>query len=183
MYSPVPKFFVSSRSDVGLLAFGVSKFAGLAVRGEEFSMAAAYALERVLKAVGEVRSIPALSAVDDFPNVNAVVGVLIWRDSRGRLGGEEDSGWKDIVTVGEQVLIEASIIEIAKIPKIWRDVLRDGQSLYLRLLVGSGWTSDSTRIIVTFVKPSGRRMVKITDKERVKEGSNRSPTDGVHTLM
>jgi hypothetical protein len=77
MYSPVPKFFVSSRSDVGLLAFGVSKFAGLAVRGEEFSMAAAYALERVLKAVGEVRSIPALSAVDDFPNVNAVVGVLI----------------------------------------------------------------------------------------------------------
>lgn len=87
------------------------------------------------------------------------------------------------MTVGEQVLIEASIIEIAKIPKIWRDVLRDGQSLYLRLLVGSGWTSDSTRIIVTFVKPSGRRMVKITDKERVKEGSNRSPTDGVHTLM
>ncbi len=63
-----------------------------------------------MKAVGEVGSMPVLSAVDDFPYVKAVAGVLIWRDSRGRLGGEEDSELKDIVTVGEYVFTKASII-------------------------------------------------------------------------
>jgi hypothetical protein len=42
---------------------------GLAVLGDEFSMAAAYAFERVLKAVGDVGSMSAFNAVDDFPNV------------------------------------------------------------------------------------------------------------------
>jgi hypothetical protein len=60
-----------------LLAFGVSGFNGRAVRGEAFSMAAAYALERVLKAVGEVGSMSALTVVVDFPNPPAAAGVLI----------------------------------------------------------------------------------------------------------
>jgi hypothetical protein len=51
-------------------------------------MAAAYALERVLKAVGEDGSTSVFSAVTDFPRVCGALGVLICNDSRGRLGGE-----------------------------------------------------------------------------------------------
>ena len=40
---------------------------GSTVNGEEFSMAAAYAFESVLKAVGDEGSTPVLRAVADFP--------------------------------------------------------------------------------------------------------------------
>jgi len=69
-------FFVSSLSEVGFPPF-VSAEIGLAVLGEEFSIAAAYAFERVLKAVGDDGSISAFNAVEDFPYVNAAAGVLI----------------------------------------------------------------------------------------------------------
>lgn len=70
-----PKFLVSSRSEVGLLF--VSKLGSRALLGEEFSIATAYAFDNVLKAVGDVGSISAFSAVADFPRVTGVVGVLI----------------------------------------------------------------------------------------------------------
>ena len=43
----------------------------------------------MLKAVGDVGSTSAFRAVVDFPRVTAVEGVLIWRDSLGRFGGED----------------------------------------------------------------------------------------------
>jgi len=58
---------VSSRNEVGF-DFG-SKVLGFEDRGEEFSMAAAYAFESVLKAVGDVGSMSAFNAVVDFPRV------------------------------------------------------------------------------------------------------------------
>jgi hypothetical protein len=57
---------VSSRSEVGFPLLASAEI-GLAVLGEEFSMAAAYAFESVLKAVGEDGSISAFNAVEDFP--------------------------------------------------------------------------------------------------------------------
>lgn len=65
---------VSNRKEVGLalLASG-----GAAVLGEEATIAAAYAFESVLNAVGEDGSTSVFSAVDDFPNVIAVAGVFI----------------------------------------------------------------------------------------------------------
>jgi hypothetical protein len=50
---------------------------GRVVLGEAFSMATAYAFERVLKAVGEVGSISALRAVVERPKVCTVLGGLI----------------------------------------------------------------------------------------------------------
>ena len=50
---------------------------GLAVLGEAFSIAAAYAFESVLKAVGDLRSISAFRAVTDFPRVCGAVEDLI----------------------------------------------------------------------------------------------------------
>jgi hypothetical protein len=47
----------------------VSRSLGFAVRGEAFSMAAAYAFESVLKAVGDVGSISPFNADVDFPRV------------------------------------------------------------------------------------------------------------------
>jgi hypothetical protein len=73
---------------LGLLNF-VSGPVGLAVRGDEFSIAAAYAFDRVLNAVGDEGSMSDFSAVVDFPSVTAVAGVLICNDSRGRLGGTD----------------------------------------------------------------------------------------------
>lgn len=45
-------------------------------------------MERVLKAVGEVMSRSALRAVEDLLRVTGAVAGLIWRERRGRLGGE-----------------------------------------------------------------------------------------------
>lgn len=54
----------------------------------------------------------ALRAVEDLLRVTGALGVLIWRDSRGRLGGEEvcdmSAGW----------LMTASILESASRIKI-----------------------------------------------------------------
>lgn len=58
---------VSSRNEVGFDF--VSEFLGFEDRGEEFSMAAAYAFESVLKAVGDVGSMSPFNAVVDFPRV------------------------------------------------------------------------------------------------------------------
>jgi hypothetical protein len=55
----------------GVLA---SKFERVAVLGEDDSMAAAYALDRVLKAVAEVGSMSAFAAA---PDVLIVVGVAM----------------------------------------------------------------------------------------------------------
>ena len=79
---------VSNRNGVGLPAMG----GGFGVLGEAFSIATAYAFERVLKAVGEVGSISALSAVADFPNVCGAAGVLICSDSLGRFGEDVVEG-------------------------------------------------------------------------------------------
>ena len=70
---------------------------GIGVLGEAFPIATAYAFESVLKAVGEVGSISAFKAVDDFPRVCAAAGVLICSDNLGRFGGEELGTWRDIV--------------------------------------------------------------------------------------
>lgn len=72
------KLLVSSRKDVRLVNL-VSRDVerGLAVLGEAFSIATAYAFESVLKAVGEDGSMSAFKAVADFPSVWAVAGVLI----------------------------------------------------------------------------------------------------------
>ncbi len=50
---------------------------GFAVRGEAFSIAAAYAFESVLKAVGDVGSMSPFNAVVDFPRVRGAPGVFI----------------------------------------------------------------------------------------------------------
>ena len=60
--------FVSNRKEVGFFCSKVEE-GGLAVLGDAFSIAAAYAFESVLKAVGEVGLISPFNAVDDFPNV------------------------------------------------------------------------------------------------------------------
>jgi hypothetical protein len=75
------KFVVSRRKRVGL---PVLLLRGLAVLGEEFSIATAYALDRVLKAVGEDGSWSVFNAETDFPRIVAVAGVLICRESLGR---------------------------------------------------------------------------------------------------
>ncbi len=76
IYPPSPpKFEVSSRSEVGFNL--VSKGLYFAVWGEAFSIAAAYAFESVLKAVGEDGSTSPFSAVTDFPRVWGRPGVLI----------------------------------------------------------------------------------------------------------
>lgn len=63
-----PKFVVSSRRKVGFPDLR-SVDVGFAVLGDEFSIAAAYAFESVLKAVGEAGSMSDFSAVEDFPSV------------------------------------------------------------------------------------------------------------------
>ncbi len=78
MTSSPEKLLVSSRKEVLLVNFVSSEVdRGLAVLGEAFSIATAYALERVLKAVGEDGSMSAFNAVADFPRVWGVAGVLI----------------------------------------------------------------------------------------------------------
>lgn len=68
---------VSSRKDVGFEVTLISVFEeGRGVSGDAFSIAAAYAFESVLKAVGDVGSTSAFSAVADFPSC-AVPGVRI----------------------------------------------------------------------------------------------------------
>jgi hypothetical protein len=62
---PLAIIVVSNRNEVGRFDSG----GGLAVLGEAFSIAAAYAFERVLKAVGEVGLISALTAVAEFLKV------------------------------------------------------------------------------------------------------------------
>jgi hypothetical protein len=53
----------------------------------------------------------AFKAVTDFPKVTAVVGALIWRESRGRLGGEDDPDeGNDMLTEAVYVLTETIII-------------------------------------------------------------------------
>lgn len=78
-YSLSPgKLLVSSRNDVRLVNLvSIDVERGLAVLGEAFSIATAYAFESVLNAVGEEGSISAFKAVADFPSVCGVVGVLI----------------------------------------------------------------------------------------------------------
>jgi len=72
-------------------------------------MAVAYALDNVLNAVGDEGSMSAFrKAVEDFPNAAGAPGVLIWRDSLGRFGGDE-SRWGKVMT-DEHSLAEASII-------------------------------------------------------------------------
>lgn len=101
-------FLVSSRREVGLASLPADN--GRAVFGEEFSIAAAYALDKVLNAVGEEGSISALSAVTDFPRTCGVIGALICSDSRGLLGGDDGDELSDIMT-DEFVLTGASIIK------------------------------------------------------------------------
>lgn len=72
-------------------------------------MAAAYAFDNVLNAVGDFGSMSAFNEVADFPRVTAVAGVLICNDNRGRFGGNDD-GLKDIV-IDVQVRTGASIIQ------------------------------------------------------------------------
>lgn len=76
-YPVLLKFLVSRRSEVGLAVLTSADIGGLAVLGEQFSMAAAYAFESVLKAVGEDGSTSDFNAVEDFPKVTAAAGVLI----------------------------------------------------------------------------------------------------------
>jgi uncharacterized protein with ACT and thioredoxin-like domain len=73
-----------------------SKQVGCKICGDAFSIAVAYALESVLNAVGEEGLISAFKAVADFPRVCGAAGVLIWRDSLGRFGGEECRAGKDM---------------------------------------------------------------------------------------
>lgn len=68
-------FDVSSRKKVGFPDLLSDN--GLAVFGDEFSMAAAYAFDKVLNAVGDEGSISAFNAVTDFPRICGVAGVLI----------------------------------------------------------------------------------------------------------
>jgi hypothetical protein len=53
----------------------------------------------VLKAVGDVGSISAFSAVEDRPSVCGVAGVFMVRDNLGRLGGDDCRDDKDITVV------------------------------------------------------------------------------------
>jgi hypothetical protein len=62
---------------------------GTAVLGEAFSMAAAYALERVLKAVGELVSTFAMTAVDVDTRVSGAGEARVLSDSLGLLGGDD----------------------------------------------------------------------------------------------
>jgi hypothetical protein len=86
-----------------------SRAAGFVVRGDEFSIAAAYAFDNVLNAVGDVGSMSDFNAVADFPKVIGAVVGLICRESRGLFGGD-DCGLRDIVIVDVQVCTGASII-------------------------------------------------------------------------
>lgn len=67
-------------------------------------------MERVLKAVGEVVSMSALRAVEDLCRVMGAEGVLIWRERRGRFGGEEmcdmSAWWLMTASILESVLCE-----------------------------------------------------------------------------
>ena len=63
------KLVVSNRNDVGLLDLVSVPDGGFGVLGDAFSIAVAYAFESVLKAVGDVGSMSAFKAVDDFPRV------------------------------------------------------------------------------------------------------------------
>lgn len=94
---------VSNLNDVGLRpAESIVPEEGFGVLGEAFSIAAAYAFESVLKAVGEVGSMSPFSAVEDLPRVKGVDDVLICRDSLGLFAVDFGSGggWSDIVTDG-----------------------------------------------------------------------------------
>ena len=72
------KLLVSRRKEVGFfIRDSTLPDGGFGVLGEAFSMAAAYAFDRVLKAVGEVRSISPFNAVVDFPSMIADGPVLI----------------------------------------------------------------------------------------------------------
>lgn len=61
----------------------------------------------MLKAVGEEGSISALRAVEDLLSVIGALGVLIWSDSLGRLGGDE------VCDMSAWWLMTASILESA----------------------------------------------------------------------
>jgi hypothetical protein len=75
---------VSNLNDVGLRpAESILPEGGFGVLGEAFSIAAAYAFESVLKAVGEVGSISPFNAVEDLPKVKGVDDVLICKDNLG----------------------------------------------------------------------------------------------------
>jgi hypothetical protein len=85
--------FVTRRSEVGReelpAVLGVPSSidgGGRLDFGEDCSIARAYALERVLNAVGEVVSTSALSAVTDL--AAGIGDAWIFRDSLGRLGGD-----------------------------------------------------------------------------------------------
>ncbi len=105
----VPSFepaFVTSRK-LDFTAFFESKpVGGCVVLGEDISMAAAYALDRVLNAVAEVGSISAFKAVPDFPIVIGVGEVLI--DNLGLFGADGCDTGRDIA--GACWLMMASII-------------------------------------------------------------------------
>lgn len=59
--------------------------------------------------MGEEGSMSALRAVEDLFSVTGALGVLIWRDSRGRLGGEE------VCDMSAWWLMTASILESASL--------------------------------------------------------------------
>ena len=56
--------------------------------GDDDSMAAAYTLHRVLKAVTEVGSMSAFAATPDAFIVAGVAATFVWRDSLGLLGDD-----------------------------------------------------------------------------------------------
>jgi len=97
---------VTSFRGVGLvvrMAVKGSRDEGFADLGDDDSMAAAYALESVLKAVGDVMSRSDCRAVLDLLSV-VDVGWLIARDNLGLLG-------VDIAGAGTGWLITASIVQ------------------------------------------------------------------------
>jgi hypothetical protein len=99
---------VSSLKEVGLASLPADN--GRGGFGDEFSIAAAYAFDKVLNAVGDEGSMSAFRAVTDFPRTCGVVGALICNDNRGLFGGDEGDVLSDILN-DEHVLVGASIIE------------------------------------------------------------------------
>ena len=71
-----------------------------------------------MKAVGEVGSTSDFSAVEDFPKIWAVAGVLICRDNLGRLGGDEFDGER--VMIDELLPSRSNHHTLSQDPKIWQ---------------------------------------------------------------
>lgn len=57
--------------------------------GDDCSMAAAYAFDRVLKAVGELVSMLAMAAVEALTRVSGAGDALVFNESLGLLGGDD----------------------------------------------------------------------------------------------